>query len=133
MVGMTVVEASPGVTGGVDTHLDTHVAAALDAIGGLLGVESFPATPAGYRSLVAWMGGFGPVARVGVEGTGSWGAGLARCLGRAGVVVIEVDRANRQARRALGKSAPADAVEAARAAQGGRARAVAKSRDGTAE
>ena len=133
MVEMTVVEASPEVTGGVDTHLDSHVAAALDAIGGLLGVESFPATPAGYRSLVAWMGGFGPVARVGVEGTGSYGAGLARFLRRAGVVVIEVDRANRQARRALGKSDPADAVEAARAAQGGRARAVAKSRDGTAE
>jgi transposase len=133
MVEMTVVEASLGVTGGVDTHLDSHVAAALDPIGGLLGVESFPATPAGYRSLVAWMAGFGPVARVGVEGTGSYGAGLARFLRRAGVAVIEVDRANRQARRALGKSDPADAVEAARAAQGGRARAVAKSRDGTAE
>src|ERR1700682_1513332 len=119
---MAVVEASPEVTGGVDTHLDSHVAAALDAIGGLLGVESFPATPAGYRSLVAWMGGFGPVARVGVEGagspavggggvegTGSKGAGLARFLRRAGVVVIEVDRANRQARRVLGKSDPADA------------------------
>jgi len=130
---MTAVEASLGVTGGVDTHLDTHVAAVLDPVGGLLGVESFPATPAGYRSLVAWMGGFGPVARVGVEGTGSYGAGLARFLHRAGVAVIEVDRANRQARRALGKSDPADAVEAARAAQGGRARAVAKSRDGTAE
>jgi transposase len=92
MVEMTAVEVSPGVTGGVDTHLDTHVAAALDPIGGLLGVESFPATPAGYRSLVAWMAGFGPVARVGVEGTGSYGAGLARFLRRAGVAVIEVDR-----------------------------------------
>src|ERR1700738_551543 len=84
MVEMAVVEASPEVTGGGDTHLDSHVAAALYAIGGLLGVESFPATPAGYRSLVAWMGGFGPVARVGVEGTGSYGAGLAPVLPPAG-------------------------------------------------
>src|ERR1700694_961208 len=102
MVEMAVVEASPEVTGGVDTHLDSHVAAALDALGGLLGVESFPATPAGYRSLVAWMGGFGPVARVGVEGTGSYGAGLARFLRGSNVEVVEVDRPNRQARRRKG-------------------------------
>jgi transposase len=79
------------------------------------------------------MSSFGPVERVGVEGTGAYGAGLARYLHRHGVRVIEVDRANRQARRQSGKSDPADAVEAARAAQSGRARGVAKTRDGNVE
>ena len=130
---MTIVEADRPVTGGVDTHLHVHVAATLDSIGGVLGVESFPTTPAGYRELLGWMSSFGDVAQVGVEGTGAYGAGLARFLQRQGVTVIEVDRANRQARRQLGKSDPVDAVEAARAAQSGRARGLAKSRDGNVE
>ena len=70
-----------GVTGGVDTHADVHVAAAVDHNGGWLGVESFPANLAGYESLVGWLAGFGPISRIGVEGTGSWGVGLARFLG----------------------------------------------------
>ena len=130
---MTIVETARAVTGGVDTHLDVHVAAAPDETGGVLGVESFPTTPPGYRDLLAWMGGFGPVTRVGVEGTGAYGAGLSRYLCRSGVEVVEVDRANRQARRQLGKSDPVDAVEAARAALSGRARGAAKSRDGNVE
>ncbi len=76
---MTIVETRV-ITGGVDTHLDTHVAAALDANGGTLGVESFPTTPSGYRALLVWLASFGDVARVGVEGTGAYGAGLARFL-----------------------------------------------------
>jgi transposase len=131
-MAMTMVEARP-VTGGVDTHLDVHVAAVLDEIGGLLGVERFPATAAGYRQLVAWMGRFGTVARVGVEGTGAYGAELARYLARQGVPVVEVDRPNRQARRHTGKSDPADAVEAARAALSGRSCGQPKSRDGQVE
>src|SRR5215470_5900696 len=116
------------VTGGVDTHLDLNVAAALDPVGGLLGVAEFPATLAGHRRMLGWLSGFGPVARVGVEGTGSYGAGLARFLRGAGVEIVEVDRPNRQARRA-GKSGPLDAIEAARAALSGRACGAAKSRD----
>jgi transposase len=73
------------VTGGVDTHLDLNVAAALDGIGGLLGVAEFPATEAGHRRLLGWLSGFGPAVRVGVEGTGSFGAGLARFLRAVGV------------------------------------------------
>jgi transposase len=125
--------ASCLVTGGVDTHLDLNVAAALDGIGGLVGVAEFPATLAGHRDLLGWLAGFGPVARVGVEGTGSYGAGLARLLRRAGVEIVEVDRPNRQARRRSGKSDPLDAIEAARAALSGRARGAAKSRDGNVE
>ena len=92
---MTIVETRAEtrvITGGVDTHADVHVAAALDPIGGLLGVQEFPATPAGYGRLLGWLGGFGTVCLVGVEGTGSYGAGLARHLAGAGVRVVEVDR-----------------------------------------
>ena len=130
---MTIVEAARGVTGGVDTHLEVHVAAALDPLGGILGTKSFPTTPAGYKDLLSWLQGFGDVRRVGVEGTGTYGAGLARHLTRAGVEVIEVDRPNRQSRRLHGKSDPLDAIEAARAAQSGRAGGIAKSRDGAVE
>ena len=129
---MTIVETR-AITGGVDTHLDVHVAAALDANGGVLGIESFPTTTAGYQQLFDWLAGFGELARVGVEGTGAYGAGLARFLHAAGIEVIEVDRPNRQARRRQGKSDPLDAVEAARAALSGRARAIAKTADGHVE
>jgi transposase len=132
-MAMTIVEATRSITGGVDTHLDVHVAAALDDIGGLLGVESFEASTAGNDKLRAWLASFGSVIRVGVEGTGSYGASLARSLRAAGVEVVEVDRPNRQARRRTGKSDPADAVEAARAALSGRAQGAGKTRDGNVE
>ena len=122
-----------GVVGGVDTHADVHVAAALDANGAVLGVESFSVDAAGYRSLLDWLLGFGPVIRVGVEGTGSYGVGLARHLHREGIVVVEVDRPNRQKRRKLGKSDPIDAEAAARAALSGEASVTPKWRDGTVE
>ena len=72
------------VVGGVDTHADVHVAAALDENGAVLGIESFPVNEAGYRRLAEWLAGFGPVVKVGVEGTGSYGVGLARHLHREG-------------------------------------------------
>ena len=105
-----VEEARPvtcrtAITGGVDTHADTHVAAALDPVGGLLGVEEFPATAA-YARLLGWLGGFGTVCLVGIEGTGSYGAGLARHITAAGIRVVEVDRSDRQDRRRQGKSDP---------------------------
>lgn len=130
---MTIVESTRPVTGGVDTHLDQHVAAALDGAGVLLGVESFPATADGYRDLHSWLAGFGTVVAVGVEGTGSYGVGLARFLHRSSVKVVEVDRPNRQVRRRHGKSDPLDAVEAARAALSGRANGLAKTADGEVE
>src|SRR5476651_188039 len=98
-MAMTIVESTRPITGGVDTHLDVHVAAAVDANGGLLGVESFATTSAGFRDLYGWLAGFGELARVGVEGTGAYGAGLARYLRSRGTVVVEVDRPNRQLRR----------------------------------
>jgi transposase len=98
------------ITGGVDTHLDVHVVAALDELGALAGVESFPTTPVGYRALLGWLGSHGEVVVVGVEGTGSYGAGLARHLHRERVAMVEVDRPNRQRRRRQGKTDPHDAV-----------------------
>jgi transposase len=129
---VTIVETR-AITGGVDTHADMHVAAALDPIGGLLGVQEFPATAAGYASLLGWLGGFGTVCLVGIEGTGSYGAGLSRHVTAAGIRVVEVGRFDRQERRRQGKSDPLDAVSAARAAQSGRARGASKGRDGAVE
>ncbi|QGG96411.1 IS110 family transposase [Actinomarinicola tropica] len=122
------------VTGGVDTHGDVHVAAVLDsATGRCLGVESFPAERAGYAALPAWLAGHGEVDAVGVESTGSWGAGLSRHLTAAGVGVIEVDRPDRKTRRQEGKSDPIDAQAAARAVLSGRATGTPKSGDGPVE
>ena len=108
------------VFGGVDTHKDVHVVAALDHVGRLLGTDTFPTTAAGYRQLWRWLRSRGDVAVVGIEGTGSWGAGLARSLTAQGVDVREVMRPNRQHRRRFGKSDEADAIGAARAVLAGR-------------
>ena len=121
------------VVGGVDTHADAHVAAALDSNGGVLGVESFSADEAGFAALLGWLVGFGAVSLVGVEGTGSWGVGLPRFLAAADVAVVEVDRPHRQQRRKVGKSDPTDAVAAARAALSGAASGVPKTRNGPVE
>ena len=128
-----IAEQALPVTGGVDTHADVHVAAAVDQVGRVLGTQSFPADAAGYQAALAWMSAHGALARVGVEGTGSYGAGLARYLAACGVEVAEVIRPNRQARRQRGKSDSADAVAAALAALSGEASGVPKSRDGAAE
>ena len=128
-----IVDTERALTGGVDTHADVHVAAVIDPDGGLLGVESFATDLAGYKLLSGWMRAFGKIGLVGVEGTGSYGAGLARHLHREGLVVVEVDRPNRQERARQGKSDSLDAIEAARAALSGRAFGVAKTRDGNVE
>ena len=130
---MTIVEKTRLVVGGVDTHADVHVAAVVDHLGGVLGIETFDTTEAGYHHLAGWFRSYGPVRLVGVEGTGSYGAGLARHLTRAEIELVEVDRPNRQARYRDGKSDPLDAVAAARAALSGVALGRPKSRDGNVE
>ena len=85
------------------------------------GCRSSRPRPAGYAQLLGWLQGFGTVCLVGIEGTGSYGAGLARHVAAAGIRVVEVDRSDRQDRRRQGKSDPLDAVSAARAALSGRA------------
>ena len=129
----TMTETEQRVTAGVDTHRDVHVVAVLDERGAKLGCEPFAADPAGYRKALAWVRSFGPVDRVGVEGTGSYGAGLTRYLHNQRVAVVEVSCPNRQQRRSHGKSDPVDAIAAARAAQSGEASAQPKSRTGNVE
>ena len=118
----------------MDTHADTHVAAALDPVGGLLGVGEFPATPAGYARLLGWLGGFGTVALVGIEGTGSYGAGLARHMSPRPASGSSRWTA-RTARTAAGRASPTRWTRSAlpRAAQSGRARGAPKGRDGAVE
>jgi transposase len=116
-----------GVTVGVDTHGEIHVAAAFTSdLGRPLGHLEIPTTPAGYRRLLGWARGLGTELRFGIEGTGSYGAGLARFLRDAGCTVIEVNRPNRQTRHARGKSDPVDAEAAARAVLSGEATGIAK-------
>src|SRR5213079_698798 len=107
------------VVGGVDTHKESHTVAALSGTGRLLGTAQFPTTVHGYQELVVWLRGFGRVVRVGVEGTGSYGAGLHASLRQAGIDVREVVRPKRQVRRRRGKSDPVDAEAAARAVLAG--------------
>ena len=105
-----IAEQAGPVTGGVDTHADVHVAAVADRVCRVLGTRAFPADPAGYRAALAWMRAHGELVKVGVEGTGSYGAGLARYLAACGIEVAEVIRPNRQARRRRGKSDTAAAA-----------------------
>ena len=128
-----MTQRHPGVFGGVDTHKHTHVAAVLDDAGRLLGTAAFDADTAGYTALLEWLRGHGSIERVGVEGTGSYGAGLARSLAAADVDVVDVNRPNRQMRRRRGKTDTVDAEAAARAALNGDAAVVPKSADGCVE
>jgi transposase len=118
---------------GVDTHEDEHVAALVDELGRLRATGGFAASARGYRQLLAWAREHGPLIRAGVEGTGSFGAGLARSLADQGVEVIEVTRPSRRSRRHLGKSDTVDAEAAARMVLSGEATATPKRRDGMVE
>ena len=121
------------VIGGVDAHADTHEAAALDERGALLGTERFATTFAGYSALLGWLGGFGRIAVVAVESTGSYAAGLTRYLREHGIAVVEVNQPHAHTRRRRGKSDPVDAEMAARLALAGTARTVPKQTDGIVE
>src|SRR5215207_9914582 len=132
----TTPDAAERVTVGVDTHRDLHVAVALDQQGRWLGTRGFPTTPAGFAALTTWAIRYGTLGSIGIEGTGSYGAGLARWLRARGHVVIEVERPerrDRQGRRRRGKSDPTDAEAAARAILAGTAIGQPKAADGAVE
>ncbi|AEA65455.1 IS110 family transposase [Burkholderia gladioli] len=118
---------------GVDTHLDTHVGAVVSETGKLLGTLSVSAETAGYLKLLTWANSLGLLRRAGVEGTGTYGAGLARVLRDHEIEVFEVNRPDRAARRSRGKSDPTDAENAARAVLAGKATAIPKEQSGAAE
>jgi transposase len=123
---------APQVTVGVDSHKDVHVAAAVDHLGRVLGTTWVPTTIRGAAQLLRWAARLGTVQRFGIEGTGSFAAGLSRWLQQQGHEVLEVNRPNRQARRRRGKSDPVDAEAAARAALAGEA-TTPKTANGTVE
>jgi transposase len=133
MTAFTVAPTGPIVTIGVDTHSDIHVAVALDQLGRRLGTITIPTTPEGYRELETWAREFGQIDAFGIEGTGSWGAGLVRFLRAGGHRLIEVNRPDRSARRRHGKSDPLDAEAAARAVLAGTANAEPKAGEGQVE
>jgi transposase len=138
MIGAERPDSSTGVAVilGVDTHLDFHVAVALDHLGRRLGEASVPATVKGYERLLSWAEGFGPLRCAGVEGTSSYGAGLTRHLRARGIEVLEVERPERRRRsshRNREKSDPSDAEAAARAVLAGETSGVPKSGDGEVE
>jgi len=118
---------------GVDTHLDQHVAVLIDAVGRVVGSRSVSTNTAGYDELINWARSIGHFSRAGVEGTGTYGAALARRLTACGVQVLEVNRPNRSLRRMRGKSDPTDAENAARAVLTCEASAVPKSQSGIVE
>jgi transposase len=132
---MTVKQsvAARGVVGGVDTHKDLHVAAVVDEHDHVLGSQCFPTTRHGYKQMLAWMRSFGQPRRVGVEATGTYGAGLLRYLQHAGVEVLEVTAPDRHDRRKRGKSDDLDAQNAAHAAFAGKRTVTPKTRDGMIE
>lgn len=129
----TIADEQCRVTVGIDTHGEVHVAAVLDERGRLLATESFVTTSSGHRRLERWALRFGVIDVVGIEGTGAWGAGIARHLSAAGYRVVEVDRPDRKTRRQRGKSDTIDAEAAARAVQAGTASGTPKSRSGRVE
>lgn len=133
MFRMTV---GPGVGqvmfAGVDTHKDTHQVAVVDGNGALVAGQQFRSGTAGYREVASWLSGW-VVARVGIEQTGTYGAGLARVLAAAGHEVVEVNRPDPRVRAASGKSDPIDAVMAAQAARTGRAQTMPKDTSGVIE
>ena len=121
------------VFGGVDTHQDLHAAAVVDKDGHVLSTKQFPTTRHGYLSLIAWMRGFGNLERVGVECTGSYGAGLARYFAKQGIPVFEVTHPDKGLRRAKGKDDETDAIAAALAVYSGNRVHIAKDRSGAVE
>jgi transposase len=128
MTTVSMPHESGPVIVGVDTHADVHVAAAVDHLGRMLGRLEVATTPSGYKRLLRWSQSLGSTPAVfGVEGTGSYGAGLARYLAESGCTVVEINRPDRRARRAHGKSDPIDAEAAGRAVLAGSARCVPKS------
>lgn len=118
---------------GVDTHKSNHIAVAINTQGARLGTKTITATQQGYRDLEAWASEFGEVKAFGIEGTGSYGAGLSRALLATGHTILDVMRPDRQLRYLHGKSDCLDAESAARSVLNGQATAVAKIQTGSSE
>ena len=128
-----VTDLEVAVYGGMDTHTDTHHVAVMDHTGRRLGDTQVPATAAGYQAAVAFLRRWPTLHEVGIECTGSYGAGVTRVVRAAGLDVVEVNRPNRFDRRLAGKTDTYDAYSAAEAVLSGRASAAPKGGDGLVE
>src|SRR6202162_3022052 len=113
---MAVIEGVGRIVGGVDTHKDLHVAAVVDEQDRVIGTRSFATTRQGYRQMLAWMRSFGDLQRIGIESTGSYGAGLLRFMQQAGIAVLEVTTPDKQDRRRRCQNDGLDRQNAAHAA-----------------
>lgn len=133
MPNAKISSVSRQVVGGVDTHKDLHVAAVVDEQDRILASESFATTRQGYKQMLTWMRSFGEVVRVGIECTGTYGAGLLRYLEQAGITVLEVTAPDKSDRRKRGKDDTLDAGNAAHAAFAGVRTVTPKKRDGMVE
>src|SRR3954462_9143356 len=133
-IRMTIADAEESaarrIVGGVDTHKDLHVAAVVDELDRVLGTRCFATTRQGYRQMLAWMRSFGQLRCVGIEATGTYGAGLLRSMQNAGVEVLEVTAPDKPDRRKHGKNDDLDAQNAAHAAFAGKRTVTPRSRDG---
>lgn len=118
---------------GVDTHKVNHIAVAINGHGARLDTITIPATRKRYANLQAWASRLGHIRAFGIEGTGSYGAGLSRELLAHGHTVLDVMRPNRQLRYLHGKSDSLDAESAARSVLNGQATALAKAQTGSSE
>jgi transposase len=132
-LGMAATGGTRRIVGGVDTHKDLHVAAVVDEQDRVIGTRSFATTRQGYRQMLAWMRSFGELQRIGIESTGSYGAGLLRFMQQAKVAVLEVTTPDKQDRRRRGKNDDLDAQNAAHAAFAGQRTVTPRSRDGMIE
>jgi transposase len=130
---IALVDLTAKVVVGVDTHKHVHVAVAINMVGARVGSKSVDADRGGYAELVDWARSLGAVEAFGIEGTGSYGVGLASFVRRQAVRVVEVNHCDRRKRRNNGKSDTIDAETAARSVLSGIATAVPKTADGAAE
>ncbi|MET4133855.1 transposase [Pseudarthrobacter sp. PvP090] len=121
------------IIAGIDTQADTHHVAIINEHGKPLADREFLAVGSGYRKIVDFVTSYGTVTALGVEGTGSYGAEIARTLRSDGLTVLEVNRPTRAARRLKGKSDPWDAYEAAQSVLDGRTHSIPKAKDGPVE
>jgi transposase len=132
-VDRTIPDRSRRIVGGVDTHKDLHVAAVVDELDRVLASQCFATTRHGYKQMLTWMRSFGSLQRIGVEATGTYGAGLLRYMQKAGIEVLEVTTPDPHDRRKRGKNDDLDAQNAAHAAFAGKRTVTPKSRDGMIE
>ncbi|WP_200876950.1 IS110 family transposase [Vibrio sp. B183] len=130
---MNCNDISNNLTLGVDTHLDNHVAVLVNSIGQVIDTQEFIVNSSGYEQLYKWCKSFGTVKQAGIEGTGTYGAGLCKFLQQKQIKVFEVNRPNRAMRRLRGKSDPTDAESAARSVLANESTAIPKSHDGVVE